>query len=237
MQRNSTFESNSTIGESSAYRFRARRAIISKRTTCSTIKVNDGDTYTSLASRCRIRGSAFATYNPKVDCSKLIRGQSVCCTLGDLPRPRPNADGTCATHLIENGDTCASLGLKYGLTVDEIESFNKGKTWAWTECKDILGGYNICLSTGTAPLPPPQQGTECGPLVPGTRPPTDPSVSTPVRSRHAAATGVSAARSRHTATYMPHPAAVREQGCRGSRAHVYPTTATRSSRVRASGIL
>lgn len=38
----------------------------------------------------------------------------------------------------------------------------------WTECKNMLLGYNMCLSDGKAGLPPPQAGAECGPLVPGT---------------------------------------------------------------------
>lgn len=91
--------------------------------------------------------------------------------------PAPNADGTCATHLIQNTDTCDKLAKQYGVTVEDLEKWNKGKTWAWTECKDMLLGYNMCVSAGSAPMPPPQEGTECGPLVPGTPPPKDSSTS------------------------------------------------------------
>ena len=38
-------------------------------------------------------------------------------------------------------------------------------------------GYTLCLSDGAPPLPPPQAGSECGPVVPGTQPPTDSSIS------------------------------------------------------------
>jgi hypothetical protein len=86
--------------------------------------------------------------------------------------PQPSADGTCATHLIVSGDLCSTLAVKYGVSVSDLEKWNKGKTWAWTECKDMLIGYNMCVSDGTPPLPPPQQGAECGPLVPGTKKPT-----------------------------------------------------------------
>ncbi|KAI0545561.1 hypothetical protein F4679DRAFT_461506 [Xylaria curta] len=41
----------------------------------------------------------------------------------------------------------------------------------------MLIGYNMCRSKGTAPLPPPQQGTECGPLFPGTKQLTNSSIS------------------------------------------------------------
>jgi hypothetical protein len=91
--------------------------------------------------------------------------------------PKPDPDGTCATHLIVDMDTCDKLAKQYGVTVSDIEKWNKGKTWAWTECKDILVGYNMCVSDGSAPMPPAQQGTECGPLVPGTQKPSDKSIS------------------------------------------------------------
>ncbi|KAI9163903.1 Killer toxin subunits alpha/beta [Paramyrothecium foliicola] len=87
--------------------------------------------------------------------------------------PSRNADGTCATHIIQNGDTCSALAERHGITVADLERFNQGKTWAWTECKDMLLGYNMCLSEGNAPIPPPQAGTECGPMLPGTKQPTD----------------------------------------------------------------
>ncbi|RYP80243.1 hypothetical protein DL769_002545 [Monosporascus sp. CRB-8-3] len=41
------------------------------------------------------------------------------------PRPDPpkaNPDSTCATYLIQNGDTCASLAKKYSVTVDDLDS-------------------------------------------------------------------------------------------------------------------
>ncbi|KAL1959295.1 hypothetical protein VTO42DRAFT_2482 [Malbranchea cinnamomea] len=107
----------------------------------------------------------------------------VCCSAGDPytePKPeppKPNPDGPCATHLIKNGDTCAALAKLYGVTEDDLEDWNRGKTWAWTECRDMPVGYNMCVSEGKAPMPPPQEGTECSPLVTGTQPPTDESVS------------------------------------------------------------
>jgi hypothetical protein len=91
--------------------------------------------------------------------------------------PNPDPDGTCATHLIVDMDTCDKLAKQYGITVSDIEKWNKEKTWAWTECKDILVGYNMCVSDGLAPMPPAQQGTECGPLVPGTQKPSNKSIS------------------------------------------------------------
>lgn len=98
-------------------------------------------------------------------------GDRVCCSPGTPyadPKPQPSADGTCATHDIQSGDTCQGLASRYGVSVANLERWNRGKTWAWTECSDMMAGYNMCVSDGAAPLPRPQQGAECGPLVPGT---------------------------------------------------------------------
>jgi len=152
-----------------------------KRATCRYIQVVAGDGCASLAAKCGIRGSDFTTFNPKPNlCSTLQVGDYVCCSAGDPytpPKPDPpaqNPDGTCASYLIQNTDTCGGLATQYGLTVDQIESYNKGKTWGWIQCSSMLAGYNMCLSPGASPLPPPQQGTECGPTVPGTQRPTGP---------------------------------------------------------------
>jgi len=151
------------------------KSMFNKRATCSYVQVVAGDGCASLAAKCGISGSEFMTYNTKSDlCATLQADDYVCCSAGDpYEPPKPDApqqqaDGTCATHLIQTTDTCSDLATKHGLTVEQIEGFNKGKTWGWTKCADMLAGYNLCLSEGSPPLPPPQQGAECGPLVPGT---------------------------------------------------------------------
>lgn len=99
-------------------------------------------------------------FNPaSTFCSTLQVGNYACCSPGDpytKPKPvapSPNADGTCVTHLIVYTDTCGALAIKYGVTFENIEKWNKGKTRDWTECKDMLLGYNLCISDGTAALP------------------------------------------------------------------------------------
>ncbi|KAF5542204.1 glycoside hydrolase family 18 [Fusarium phyllophilum] len=155
--------------------------MLSKRATCKHIQVESGDSCVAHAARCNIRGNDFLKYNPQKNlCANLKENNYVCCSSGDAYKPeppKPSADGTCATHLIKDGDTCDSLAKKAGVTVADLEKFNKGKTWAWTDCKDLLIGYNLCLGPGNAPMPPPQEGAECGPLVPGTKAPTNKSVS------------------------------------------------------------
>jgi hypothetical protein len=155
--------------------------VLSKRATCKHIQVESGDSCAALAARCNIRGADFLKYNPQKNlCATLQEGDYVCCSSGDPYKPeppKPGADGTCATHLIKDRDNCAALAKKAGVTVADLEKFNKGKTWAWTDCKDLLVGYNMCLGPGNPPMPPPQEGAECGPLVPGTKAPTNKSIS------------------------------------------------------------
>ena len=69
---------------------------------CKTIAVQSGDGCASLAARCGLSGNTFMSYNPRLDCSKLVVDQVsdlllsrsaililttqwVCCTLGTLP--------------------------------------------------------------------------------------------------------------------------------------------------------
>lgn len=152
-----------------------------KRDVCRHIQVVSGDSCATLADRCGISGSDFTKYNTKPNlCATLMPDDYVCCSPGDPyvpPKPQPNEDGTCASHIIQKGDDCTSIAKTYHVTVKDLEDWNRGKTWAWTECKALLLGYNMCISNGTASMPPSQEGTECGPLVPGTKRPTDISVS------------------------------------------------------------
>lgn len=168
---------NGTTTTSASRRVK-RHTPVGKRATCDYKKVELGDSCWALSVRCGISTSDFALYNPSPNlCPNLMPGDYICCSAGDpYTEPKPDApkkgsDGVCATHMIQQKDTCSSLAEANGITVDDIEKWNQGKTWAWTECKDMLLGYNMCLSDGLAPMPPPQQGTECGPLVPGTKRP------------------------------------------------------------------
>lgn len=147
------------------------RDSLQNRGTCRSERILQDDGCPAIAGRCGISPADFTKYNSKLNCAALRPGSYACCSEGDPyspPKPKPEADGTCKTHLIGAGDDCSKLAGENGLTIEEIEGFNRGKTWAWTECKDMLQGYNMCLSEGTPPMPPPQAGTQCGPLVPGT---------------------------------------------------------------------
>ncbi|KAJ9293520.1 CAZyme family GH18 [Paecilomyces variotii] len=149
------------------------RAALNKRAQCSTIQVVSGDSCASSAAKCGISASNFDKYNPSSTlCSTLVVGQHVCCSAGTLPdyRPKPNANGTCASHYVEPGESCATLAAANDLTNAEIESFNTD-TWAWDGCDNLQAYQYICLSKGEPPMPAPITNAVCGPQKPGTKQP------------------------------------------------------------------
>lgn len=144
--------------------------------TCKTAKVASGDSCATLASKCGISAQDFTKYNPNSKlCSSLQPGQLVCCSSGTLPdvRPKPQADGTCATYLVKTGDTCSSIATSHGLKTTDLSKFNDKTTWGWYGCADLLVGSAICLSTGDTPMPAPVSNAVCGPMKPGTKRPKD----------------------------------------------------------------
>ncbi|KAK6502020.1 hypothetical protein TWF481_009838 [Arthrobotrys musiformis] len=146
---------------------------VGPRATCSYIKVVSGDSCATLATKCKITGPKFMEYNTKANlCATLAVGQPVCCNKGTLPdlRPKPLADGTCASVVVKSGDYCSKIAASNGLTVANLETFNK-QTWGWTGCSNLLAGIRMCLSTGKPPMPAAVKNAICGPQVPGSKPP------------------------------------------------------------------
>ena len=129
----------------------------------------------SLARAGSISGADFTKYNPGATfCSTLKPKQHACCSSGTLPdfRPVANADGSCHSYQVKANDNCANLAAEYGLTVADIESFNKN-TWGWNGCTLLWIDAVLCLSKGTPPFPAPISNAVCGPQKLGTKPPTD----------------------------------------------------------------
>lgn len=122
--------------------------------TCKTRAVVSGDVFASLAKKCGISVADFTKANPKLNPATLAVGQQVCCTRGTLPnlKPKPDANGNCATYTIKQDDSCSVIAAARGLTVTELEGFNK-KTWGWNGCKLIFPAFKMCVSTGNPPLP------------------------------------------------------------------------------------
>ncbi|EZF93825.1 hypothetical protein H113_05483 [Trichophyton rubrum MR1459] len=144
------------------------------RADCRAIQVGVGDSCTALSVRCGIRGSDFLKFNSMTNlCSTLMPKQWVCCSEGTLPdkRPKPQPDGTCATHTVVVGDGCFAIADNYGITVDDIDKLNRG-TWGWSGCNRLQPGQVICLSKGNTPMPAEIAGVDCGPQKPGTRKPS-----------------------------------------------------------------
>ncbi|KAH8892262.1 killer toxin alpha/beta [Thozetella sp. PMI_491] len=140
------------------------------RADCRTVTVVSGDSCGSLASKCGITAAQFTQFNPSSTlCSTLQIGQRVCCSSGTLPdiRPKPNPDGSCSTYTVKSGDWCAAIAAAVGLQAADLDTFNAGTTWGWSGCNNLFVGINICLSTGTPPLPAPVTNAVCGPTVPG----------------------------------------------------------------------
>ncbi|KGQ05404.1 Killer toxin subunits alpha/beta [Beauveria bassiana D1-5] len=143
---------------------------------CRAIKVQPNHGCPELAQDCGISPSDFTKYNPgKTFCSGLQPGMHVCCSSGTLPdyRPRKNSDGSCASVKVGGGDTCAGLAAANSLTQDELEGFNKNKTWGWSGCNPLFAETVICLSDGTPPMPATIANAVCGPQVAGTKQPSD----------------------------------------------------------------
>lgn len=142
---------------------------------CKTKSVSDGDTCESMAQKCALKPADFARLHSddKDFCSNLVVGQPVCCTYGKLPdvTPKPSKDGSCFTYTIQQGDSCAVIAASHGLTVDDIDEYNK-RTWGWNGCKLLSVKAQICLSTGTPPFPVSIANAVCGPQVPGTKRPS-----------------------------------------------------------------
>ncbi|KAI3092753.1 CAZyme family GH18 [Penicillium roqueforti] len=154
------------------------RHSIHRRATCQTIQVVSGDGCWSLSTECGITVAQFEEYNPVENlCSSLSSlqvGQYVCCTPGNLPdfTPQPEADGTCASYVVQPDEWCSTIAAANGISIDDIEEFNKN-TWGWMGCDILQAQQRICLSEGDAPMPAIVDNAVCGPQVPGTHKPAD----------------------------------------------------------------
>lgn len=172
-------QSNSTAGARKRYikspHGHTDRHLNHRRDECRTTQVSSGDSCESLASDCGISPADFTKFNSDKDlCSSLKGGQHVCCSSGDMPdfKPKPEADGTCASVVVKGGDSCSEIASANSLTQDDLENFNK-QTWGWMGCESLQAEQKICLSKGDSPMPAVVDNAVCGPQVSGTKKPTD----------------------------------------------------------------
>ncbi|KFH40781.1 Killer toxin subunits alpha/beta-like protein [Hapsidospora chrysogenum ATCC 11550] len=165
-----------TVGSASDHESRdATVQHLDPRANCRTVKVKQGDLCADVASRCGITVAKLKEFNPKKNfCTTLKVPQLVCCSKGDLPRPKPDSKGNCATYKVKSGSSCWGITEKYSglITEKDLESWNK-KTWGWGGCGNLQLNNVICISSGKPPLPASVKDTECGPIKPGTKAPPD----------------------------------------------------------------
>jgi chitinase len=172
---------NSTIWLTGAPSTPIAPRMLSARATCKSIQAKSGDSCSSLSQKCGISLANFEKYNPgSTFCNTLQPNQWVCCSSGTLPdfSPKPNSDGSCASYLTKSGDYCAAIAATYSTTVAKLESYNKN-TWGWSGCSTLLPNVEMCLSTGSPPMPFQISSVVCGPQVYGT---TRPSAGTSLAS-------------------------------------------------------
>lgn len=146
---------------------------LTPRAECRSIRVEGGDTCPSLATRCGIGLTALKSFNKGTPdfCDHVEPGQAVCCSSGTPPvvGPGPNPDGSCKYHEVQQDEICQVIAAQYKITTADLFDFNK-KTWGWDGC-DLPVGLRICVSEGSPPLPASVWNADCGPTVPGTKPP------------------------------------------------------------------
>ncbi|KAF2688552.1 carbohydrate-binding module family 50 protein [Lentithecium fluviatile CBS 122367] len=127
-----SLSSNGTFSNTTSASATTQQALhLLARAECSYIKVVSGDGCGTLASKCGISGADLTKYNPDPKlCSTLAPGQPVCCSSGSLPdlKPKPNADGTCATYRVMTDDTCDVLAASNGIKTEDIDKWNEGQT-------------------------------------------------------------------------------------------------------------
>ncbi|KAM7196728.1 putative glycoside hydrolase family 18 protein [Naviculisporaceae sp. PSN 640] len=145
---------------------------LGRRGMCRTRTVEANDGCHSLATKCGISTADFSKFNDKdlcTDINALQPGMLVCCSEGGMDdlKPKPGADGICATYHVQRDENCASIAGKHGLKVADINKFNQLKTWGFTTCDNLMADMNICLSEGKRPMPYPNKDALCGPTKPG----------------------------------------------------------------------
>ncbi|KAK4663433.1 hypothetical protein QC763_608300 [Podospora pseudopauciseta] len=121
---------------------------------CSNSKtVMAGNTCLQIADkRCTISIAKFIEYNPQLNCQDdngLKIGEPFCCNYGRVPPPGPppNADGTCKTAVVAEGDGCDKLATKCGIAGDYITQFNPQSGF----CANLAEGQTYCCGRGSLP--------------------------------------------------------------------------------------
>ncbi|KAK4454184.1 killer toxin subunits alpha beta [Podospora aff. communis PSN243] len=152
--------------------------------TCAYVQAETGDDCSKIAqTKCASKAGGSLSLDQLYKfnggsnkfCDPLKLKSVVCCTQGTKPdlRPKKNADGSCATHVVQKNQYCYDIQEMYMLEAGDIEKFNKKKTWGFSTCEAMAENMRICISDGDPPMPSPIDGASCGPQKPGTQRPTN----------------------------------------------------------------
>jgi hypothetical protein len=74
-------------------------------------------------------------------------------TMEDIEESDMDADDA---HLqMSANQLCSDITDNFYLTEDDLDRFNRKKTWGWQDCRLLRPPQAICLSDGAPPLPVP----------------------------------------------------------------------------------
>jgi LysM repeat protein len=103
--------------------------------TYTTVK---GDTCFSVASNFGLTLSQLQSMNPQVDCNALQVGVSFCLGKSTTAPVVPNCQ---KTYIIQSGDTCSQIAVRFNLTDLQFTSLNPSLI-----CTNLQVGREICIS-------------------------------------------------------------------------------------------
>lgn len=107
-----------------------------------------GETCTTIEQKFGLPTGAIKQYNSFVTCTDIWAGTPLCIPPGGNPpssttSSAPPAPTCVSTYKSVAGDTCASIGTKYGLTGNQILAAN-----TFLNCNDIWANTNVCIPPG-----------------------------------------------------------------------------------------
>lgn len=77
-----------------------------------------------------------------------------------------SVNDVCNYYKVKSGDTCSLISIKYGISISDIERYNKNN-YNWRGCNNLQINYLLCVSSGLFPRPISNPKAECGPYAPG----------------------------------------------------------------------
>lgn len=80
----------------------------------------------SISDQTKVPGEYLTACNNKVDFSKILVGQPICYSEGNLPnlKPSKNNDGTCSSYVVKSQDSCSAIAAYYSMTIPDLKNLN-----------------------------------------------------------------------------------------------------------------